>query len=328
VLWRAFSHQFGYTDGYRGPQMLEVSPGATWSKVSPLSSYKETSRKRDPEAGAHLTFHNLSDFRNLSEQRRLFEKGALLFAREHGLLGLFHEYCSDRVAPPGKFWVAPNAVIEDGKMYRIDPASEGRERLETFLYEKYGRSAKTGQKIRLTLQALALPEELEFYPTSRFGSEFPGAEVFGGPPGGGVLTWEDVEERYGVVALLDADADRGVSVVPTRESLASWEYECANFVRARYDPEIAHGLNERIAGVTPYASFGRDGELERGWRCRSLLQAMYLMVYLDVTGGKSVRRCKRPDCRRHYRLGPQESDYCSARCTNWATTRRSRGLWS
>jgi len=63
--------------------------------------------------------------------------------------------------------VAPNAVIEDGKMRRIDPASEGRERLEAFLYEKHGPAAKTGEKIRHTSQILALPEELEFYPTSR-----------------------------------------------------------------------------------------------------------------------------------------------------------------
>ena len=67
--------------------------------------------------------------------------------------------------------MAPNAVIEDGKMRRIDPASEGRERLEAFLYEKHGPAAKTGEKIRLTSQILALPEEREFYPTSRFASD-------------------------------------------------------------------------------------------------------------------------------------------------------------
>jgi hypothetical protein len=41
------------------------------------------------------------------------------------LLGLFYEYCSDDVAPPGKFWVAPNnAIIAAGKMHRMDPERE------------------------------------------------------------------------------------------------------------------------------------------------------------------------------------------------------------
>jgi hypothetical protein len=79
--------------------------------------------------------------------------------------------------------------------------------------------------------------------------------------------------------------------VPTKERLSSWELECKNFPRAPYDPEIAAGLNERIAGVSPYTTVGEDGEFWRGWRCRSLLQAMYLMVYLEFTGGNKVRRC-------------------------------------
>ena len=64
---------------------------------------------------------------------------------------------------------------------------------------------------------------------------------------------------------------------------------------------------------------GSDGD-----RCSSLLQAMYLMVFLDFTGGNKVRRCKRQDCRTYYRLGAHESDYCSSRCTSVITTRRSR----
>jgi len=121
-------------------------------------------------------------------------------------------------------------------------------------------------------------------------------------------------------------AERGVSIVPTRERLTSWEQlECKNFPRAPYDPKIAYGLNERVAGVSPYTSVGKDGRLGRGWRCRSLLQAMYLMVYLDFTGGNRVRRCARRLCGAYFRLGAHESAYCSKTCTSWATTRRSRG---
>lgn len=288
-----------------------------WCKVSPLLSYNPTSRQRDPEAGAHLHFHKLSI------QRRLFDKAANLFANEHGLLGLFYEYCSDHIAPPGKFWVAPNAVVENGRMRRMDPETEGKERLERFLYKKYGPSAKTGKEIYLG-SSLALPEELGFYPTGRLASEFPGSVAFGAPPGGWVLTWEEVEEEYGVAALLDPDAERGVSIVPTKERLASWELECENFPNVPYDSGMVEGLNESVAGVSPYTSVGEDGEFGRWWRCRSLLQAMYLMVYLDFTGGNKVRRCKRPDCQSYYRLGAHESDCCSKECTSVMTSRRNR----
>lgn len=283
-----------------------------------MRSYKASSKQRDPEAGAHLHLHKLS------EQRRLFDTAARVFAKEHGLLGLFYEYCSDHVAPPGKFWIAPNGIIENGKMRRMDPETEGGSRLEDFLHEKHGPSAKTNEKIRLTSRTLALPEELSFYPASRLGSEFPGAVAFGAPPAG-VLTWADAEEEYGIVALLDADADRGVSIVPTKERLASWEFEGKNFPRAPYEPTIAYGLNERIAGVSPYTAAGEDGLFGRGWRCRSLLQAAYLMVYFDFTGGRKVRQCARPDCGDYFRLVAHESDYCSPRCTSVMTTRRSRG---
>lgn len=273
-----------------------------------MDSYRPTSMKRDPEAGAHLHFHKLAD------QRRLFDTGANLVANQYGLLGLFYEYCSAPVAPPGKFWIAPNAVIEGGSgaLRRVDPATEGRELLETF----EGTSLAS---------SVALPEELSFYPMDRLSSEIPGAATFGAPPSGRVLTWEDVEEEYGVVVLLDKEASRGVSVVPTKERLTSWELECKNFPHVPYEPEIVYGLNERIAGVSPYTAVGDGGEFGRGWRCRSLLQAMYHMVYLDLTGGNKVRRCPRPDCQRYFRMGAQKSDYCSTRCTNWATSRRHRG---
>ena len=211
-------------------------------------------------------------------------------------------------------------------MRRIDPATEGKERFDDSFHEQYGSHPGTGVKISFT-SALALPEELEFSSSNPLSSVFPSAVAFGAPPAG-MLTWEDVVEQYGVVALLDPSTDRGVSIVPTKERLSSWELECKNFPRAPYDPEIIRGLDERIASVSPYTLVGEDGEFGRGRRCRSLLQAMYYMVYLDFTGGNKVRRCRRPDCRDYYRLGSQESDYCSPRCTSVMTTRRSRTRWS
>jgi hypothetical protein len=317
-LWRASDHREDYSEGY-APSVV-VSDAATWSKVSPLRSYIPVSRQRDLQAGAHLHFHKLADLR----RDRLFDTAVLRFAEQHGLLGLFYEYFSGPVLPPGTWLVSPNAIIEGGEMRDMDPKAEGKERLDELLYKRRGPSKRTVERIRLTNRFLALPEELEFYPAGTYARYSLSAEGFGGPPGGQVLTWEDVKVSYGVVALLDVDGDSGVSIVPTREPLLSWDLECKEFPSVPYGPQIAGALNARVAGVSPYTSVGEDGEFWRGWRCRSLLQAMYLMIYLDFTGGNKVRRCNRPDCLTYFRLGAHESDYCSPRCTSWATTRRSR----
>lgn len=51
-------------------------------------------------------------------------------------------------------------------------------------------------------------------------------------------------------------------------------------------------LNSHLQYVSPYVFVGEDGKLERGWRCDSLLQAMYLMFYLDRTGGNNIKKCQ------------------------------------
>ena len=65
------------------------------------------------------------------------------------------------------------------------------------------------------------------------------------------------------------------------------------------------------------ASLGRtvnpreDEDMGRGWRCSSLLQAMYLMLWLDLTGGRSVVKCRARGCPNWFRQGSQpNSIYC------------------
>jgi len=45
--------------------------------------------------------------------------------------------------------------------------------------------------------------------------------------------------------------------------------------------QLIETINDEIGRVSPYISRGEDGLLERSWRCRSLLQAIYMMLYLQ-----------------------------------------------
>jgi hypothetical protein len=85
-------------------------------------------------------------------------------------------------------------------------------------------------------------------------------------------------------------------------------------------------LNQYLEGVSPRAFIGEDGNLERGWRYRSLLQAMHVMLFLDLTGGATIKKCQSRGRPNYFRVGPQgKSKYCSRRCANRASTRTGRG---
>jgi hypothetical protein len=307
---------------------LEAAPRATWRRVDPFETYKPTSRVRDPDAGPHFRFLNWSKQPH-RKRRRLADKAAKLFADEYGLLGLFQEYCSAPVLPEGKPYVAPDAVIDaSGRLRPVDPATEGKRRLEDLLHKRDGPHPETGEKMTFN-SMMSLPKELRFYPTHSL-ADLPAAAVIGGPLGGAVaISWEDATAEYGVRAVLDEHADRGVSFVSMRERLSLWDGELMNFsAKLRSTERGLHfdGINESLVGVSPYVSIGGDSTPERGWRCRSLLQAMYLMLYLDITGGQRIRRCNRSGCGTYYRLGPQTNSlYCSKKCTSRASTRLARG---
>jgi hypothetical protein len=78
--------------------------------------------------------------------------------------------------------------------------------------------------------------------------------------------------------------------------------------------------------VSPRALIGKDRNLERRWRYRSLLQAMYIMHFLDLTGGIIIKKCQSRGCPNYFRAGSLiKSKYCSTRCANRASTRKGRG---
>jgi hypothetical protein len=228
-----------------------------------------------------------------------------------------------------KYWVAPNAVfLRNGRLREVDPATTGKDYLENLLNQKYPPEIPD-KRTRLR-NSLALPGELKFLARSALSTlGLPQAvnetfepEVFG---------WEEVKEHYGCSVVLDKHSDSGVTVLSTREPLFWWERELKNFP-PREHLMVDYGfslraMNSRMAGsVSPRGYLNEQGQPERGWRCPYLLSAMYLMLYLDITGGRSIRRCERSVYENHYRAGPQSnSKYCSERCANAASTRMGRG---
>lgn len=87
-----------------------------------------------------------------------------------------------------------------------------------------------------------------------------------------------------------------------------------------------NALNSYLREASPQISVDGDGNLHRGWHYRSLLQAMHIMFYLDLTGGSTIKKCQSQGCPNYFRLGSQDrSKYCSVRCANRASTRMGRG---
>ena len=70
------------------------------------------------------------------------------------------------------------------------------------------------------------------------------------------------------------------------------------------------------------------------WRCNSLLTALYMMLFVDITRGASTCRCSNEKCRRRFEPVKPGTKYCCPSCQTTAKTRRSRkksevvSLWS
>lgn len=80
---------------------------------------------------------------------------------------------------------------------------------------------------------------------------------------------------------------------------------------------LLHALRpdmQGLDGCNPYPVYNK-GEWILGWSIRSLLEACYLRVTLDLTEGKGkYRRCKNNKCRRIFLARNDIHFYCSTRC--------------
>jgi hypothetical protein len=265
-----------------------------------------------------------------------FRQDLISFAKQYGLLGAFEEdFLGTPVLPDGKTLVAPEAVIDErGRLRHIDPATEGKERLFELLrpvgHFSSGHSPRRlldDTEYKAAYETMALPSEITF---ATRGPHLGGLERSVGFRR--LVPWEDIREYFGGLTILDNKAPDGVSVLCTREPLNHWEIGFRQFPSGapsdalELDKHSYAFLNAFLEEVSPRAFIGEDGNLERGWRYCSLLQAMYIMLFLDLTGGNTIKKCKRRKCSNYFRVGSQsKSIYCTPRCASAASTSMGRG---
>jgi hypothetical protein len=331
-----------------------------------LPTYQPTNDVRTLEAGPHLTFlrlkglwekHREGQFRlpakflwtpalrkymeqnkqvrEILRQSKLFAQALTLFPREYGLLGLFEEdFLATPVLPDGKTLVAPEAMIDErGRLRQVDPATEGKDLLLEVLtpigHFSAGHSPRPldSSERRSAYDTMALPSEARFAPRApHLGSCWWTAEPQH------LVPWEHIKKEFGALLILDDRAHDGVSVLCRREPLRRWAQnlgflpDLAPSDEVELDKDTYGFLNQYLVDISPRAYIGEDGVLKRGWRYRSLLQAMYLMLFWDLTGGATLKKCQSRGCPNYFRVGAQgKSKYCSPQCASRASTRRRRG---
>jgi hypothetical protein len=339
---------------------IEAAPNARWQRFTPFESYRPTSNARDVQAGPHLTFLKLKGLMKdsvLEGKSDLYHKALILFAKEYGLLGVFEEdYLPLRAASKERFLVAPEAVIDgQGRLRRVDPATEGKDLLldllenrkrEFHLNESYRTMTEKSYKIanlahrnRGSRKATSYDYLIGLPSEAKFRRKSPDRDTFWQPvdPPTELVPWEVIQKDFGAIMILDEESYLGVSVLCTREPLLRWKFALHFFLSGDYflsgDAPVEylasddnHSVNLYLQEVSPRVLLGEDGNLKRGWHYRSLLQAMYIMIWLDLTGDDTIKKCQSRGCPNYFRVGSQsKSRYCSERCANRASTRMRRG---
>ena len=324
ATWKASGYRLGKPE-YGQAQTIEAAPGATWRRVDAFE---------DHEPGPHLAFLKLRDLRLHEDKskRGLFDTALRVFAGNYGLLGLFNETFGTPTPPPGAdpfSWVVPDTVLDRRwRLREVDPATEGKRLLEAHLEEE-------------RLDNVILPRELRFPPRKVLtagGALDPVTGVSSSETG----TWEEVRDLYGVRAVLDERSASGVSFLSTREPLTFWDLEINGLKDFPHKTMTADQFDSRMRGVSPRAVADESGKLRHGWRCPSLLSAMYMMLFVDQTEDVEIRKCAAEDCPEWFRVlpgterrkkrmycphpdDPRKRSRCAGRIESGKSRKRKRG---
>ena len=340
VFWRADSYRL-VPKGSVGD--MQAEPGAVWERYNPMEFYRPAGKTRDLEAGPHVDALKLKGLLGTSlwdSHNPSFDKASIEFANKYGLLGLFYEEYSMLNLPERKLWIAPEAVIEaSGELREVDPATEGTELLldlldrQGVLDTENSRFSEKEAKREAARSKVVLPRELKF-------ARKTGRGIWIGDPtaydySADVVEWEEARESYGGLIVLTENRTAKASVLCTREHTMKWWTAISDLPAGTLRPEdrvLRAFLNSCLVGVSPYSALDSK-EMERDYRCSSLLEAMYLMLWLDLTGGRSIVKCEAERCPNWFRQGSQtRSMYCPnpedprmpSRCASRQASRKFR----
>jgi hypothetical protein len=141
----------------------------------------------------------------------------------------FRSYLEHPVLPERTSFIAAEAVIDErGKLWRIDPATEGRALLAGLNYIGGVKALSTTTKGRALIEAaarfprtpfaksIALPSEVAFHVR-----EDEASDPFD-DRNRRLVSWEDAKKDFGALLVLDERSPARVSVLPTSEPLKLW----------------------------------------------------------------------------------------------------------
>jgi hypothetical protein len=94
---------------------------------------------------------------------------------------------------------------------------------------------------------------------------------------------------------------------------------------------LAQAVEEKLAGVrvgvstSPPETFDpRSPRLDQAWYCPDLLSALYMQLYLLITGNKAMGRCDNPSCGMPFPLTHRKKRFCNDTCRSNARYHRQR----
>jgi hypothetical protein len=94
---------------------------------------------------------------------------------------------------------------------------------------------------------------------------------------------------------------------------------------------LSQAVEEKLAGVRVGVSTGppetfnlRSPRLDQAWYCPDLLSALYMQLYLLITGNKAMGRCDNPSCGMPFPLTHRKKRFCNDTCRSNARYHRQR----
>jgi hypothetical protein len=91
---------------------------------------------------------------------------------------------------------------------------------------------------------------------------------------------------------------------------------------------IASQINTYVSSETyPVLDWrGDDSSFKSSWKTTSLLSAMYTMLFMDLAGGKIIRKCRNETCNKYFPIygNDERKIYCDATCKRSQVQREYR----